>query len=70
MANHSIPQMSPTNDVKKIVSELIVHMHTNWVLKEQKDEEPIKSTSGVPAKDPLKVKSAIEESPITQKCES
>ena len=54
----------------KIVSELIVHTHAIQVPGEQKGEEPIESNSGVLAKDPPKVKSVIEESPITQKCES
>ena len=54
----------------KIVSELIIHTHAIRVLGEQKGEEPIESNSGVLAKDPPKVKSVIEESPITQKCES
>ena len=57
------------DDAKKIISELIVQKHANRVLEEQKDEEPIKSTNEVPAKDFSKVKSVIEESPITQKCE-
>ena len=39
-------------------------------LKNKEDEEPIESTSGVPAKDPSNVKSMIEEFPITQKCKS
>ena len=46
--------------MQKIVSELIVHTHANQVLKEQKGEEPTKSTGGVSAKDPLKVKSMIK----------
>ena len=45
-------------------------MHANRVPKEQKGEEPIESTGGVLAKDPLKVKSMIEEYPITQKYKS
>ena len=36
-------------------------------LKNKKGEAPTESTGGVPTKDPLKVKSVIEESPITQK---
>ena len=36
-------------------------------LKNKKGEASTESTSGVPTKDPLKVKSVIEESPITQK---
>ena len=55
---------------KKIASELIIHTYANRVPEEQKGEEPTKSTDGVLAKDPLKVELAIEESPITQKCES
>ena len=51
---------------KKIISELIIHTHANQVLKEQKGEEPTKSISRVLAKEPPKVKSVIEESPITQ----
>ena len=39
-------------------------------LKNKKDEEPIKSIGVVLVKDLLKVKSVIEESPITQKCKS
>ena len=65
MANHSFPQMAPTDDAKKIVNELIVHMHANWVPKEQKGEKPTESTDGVLTKNPSKVKSVIEESPIT-----
>ena len=45
-------------------------MHTNWVPKKQKGEEPTESTDEVLAKDPPKAKSMIGESPITQKCES
>ena len=52
---------------KKIISELIIHTHANQVLEEQKGEEPTKSISRVLAKEPPKVKSLIEESPITQK---
>ena len=44
--------------------------HQLGYLKNKKGEEPTKSTSGVPAKDLPKVKSVIEESPITQKCKS
>ena len=40
------------------------------VPEEQKNKEPKESTNGVPAKHPLKVKSVIEESPITQNCKS
>ena len=54
----------------KIVSELIVHTHAIWVPGEQKGDEPIESNSGMLAKDPPKVESVIEESPITQKCEN
>ena len=39
-------------------------------LKNIQDEETTKSTGGVPTKDPPNVKLVIEESPITQKCES
>jgi len=49
---------------------LIVQTHTNRVLEEQKDEELTDSIGEVLAKDVPKVKSVIEESPITQKCES
>ena len=45
-------------------------MHQLGYLKNKKNEEPTKSTGGMPAKDPSKVKSVIEESPITQKCKS
>ena len=58
------------DDAKKIVSELIIHTHANWVPEEQKGEEPTESTDRVLAKDPSNVKLVIEESPITQKCES
>ena len=68
--NHSFPQMAPTDYAKKIVNELIVHMHANWVLEEQKGKKPTESTDRVSAKDSLKVKSVIKESPINQKCES
>ena len=40
------------------------------VPKEQKNKEPKESTNGVPAKVPTKVKSMMEESPITQKCKN
>ena len=70
MANHLFPQMAPTDDAKKIVNELIVHMHANWVPKEQKGEKPTESTDGVLAKDSPNVNSMIKESLITQKCES
>ena len=40
------------------------------VPEEQKNKEPKKSTNGMLAKDPPKVKSLIEESPITQKCKN
>ena len=40
----------------KIVSELTVHEHSNGVPEKQEKQEPTKSTGGVPAKDPLKVK--------------
>jgi len=55
---------------KKIVNELIVHTHVNRLPEKQKGEEPTKSTNEVLAKDPPKAKLMIEESPITQKCES
>ena len=45
-------------------------MHTNRVPKKQNGEEPTESTGEVLAKDPLKSKSMIEESPISQKSES
>ena len=48
----------------KVVSELIVHMHANWVPGEQKGEEPIESTSGLLAKNPPEVKSMIDESKV------
>ena len=40
------------------------------VPEKQRNKEPIESIGKVSAKDPPKVKSMIEESPITQKCES
>ena len=40
------------------------------VPEKQRNKEPTESIGRVPAKDPPKVKSMIEESPITQKCES
>ena len=40
------------------------------VLEQQKEREPIESTDGVPAKNPPKVKSVIEESSRTQECKS
>ena len=45
-------------------------MHTNRVPKKQKGKEPTESTGEVLAKDLLKSKSMIEESPISQKSES
>ena len=38
--------------------------------KEQKEREPIESTSWVSDKDPSNIKSVIEESPRTQECKS
>ena len=40
------------------------------VLEQQKEREPIESTDGVPAKNPPKVKSVIEESSRTQERKS
>ena len=48
-----------------MINELIVQTCVNWVL-----EESTESTYGVPAKNPLKVKSVMEESLITQGHES
>ena len=39
-------------------------------LKNKKNKEPTENTYGVPVKDPPKVKSTNEKSPITLKCKS
>ena len=58
------------DDAQNFQWVVCLHAHQIGYLKNKKNEEPTESTNGVPAKDPLKVKSVIEESPITQKCES
>lgn len=49
----------------KIVSELIIHSPI-MVPKEQRSKEPAENTSGVPTKDPPKVRSVKEGFPKTQ----
>ena len=45
--------------------------HTcQWVHLKKKEKNQSKGTDGVPAKDPLKVKSVMEESPRSQQCKS
>ena len=64
----------PTNDANwwctKIVSELIVHTRDNGCTWRIKEKNQSKGTGGIPAKDPPKVKSVMEEFPRTQECKS